>query len=251
MSRKSNDRDDSKRPRESSLDDSNANATNANVFTESLKSEDCVAILHSCMKQLEEEMKKVLHMCEKTKDSQVKGGSQLISLCEAMDFMTNTFEEYGRERQEKDKIIGSMKSDMVNMSERIEKLEKIVDRQEQYSRRNCLLLHGIAVGERENTDDLVLETLNDKSHVDLTLSDLDRTQRIGQKKASSNKPRAVIIKYVSYNTRKRIFLNKKRLKGTQVSITESLTAKTMEAREKHQFRNVWTAGNIVQRWKRK
>ena len=42
--------------------------------------------------------------------------------------------------------------------------------------------------------------------VDLTLSDLGRTHHIGQKKSSSNKPRAVIIKFVSYNARKRFFL---------------------------------------------
>ena len=121
------------------------------------------------------------------------------------------------------------------MNKKIEKLERIVDRQEQYSHCNCLLLHGIAEGERENTNDLV-----EKMHIDLTPSDLDRTHRSG--KASSNKPRAFIIKFVSYNTRKRIFLNKKLLKDTQVSITESLTTKRMgilkEAREKYQFRNV-------------
>ena len=82
-------------------------------------------------------------------------------------------------------------------------------------------------------------------HIDLTPSDLDRTQRIGQRKAPSKKPRATIIKFVSYNTRKFSFLNKKLLKETQVSITENLTAKRMgilkKAREKHQFRNVWTA----------
>ena len=104
-------------------------------------------------------------MCEKTNDTESKGESQLNSLSEAMDFMTNKFEEYERERQEKDKIIDNMKSDMVNMDEKIEKLERIVDRQEQYSRRNCLLLHRIAEGESENTDDLVLETLNEKLHV--------------------------------------------------------------------------------------
>ena len=42
---------------------------------------------------------------------------------------------------------------MVNMNEKIEKLERIVDRQEQFSRRSCFLLHGIAEGERENTDE--------------------------------------------------------------------------------------------------
>ena len=150
-------------------------------------------------------MKKVLQMCEKTKDSQNKGKKQLNWLSESMDFMTNKFEEYKREREEKDKIIDTMKSDMVNMNEKIEKLERIVDRQEQYSRCNCLLLYGIAEGERENTGELVLETLNKKMHIDLTPSDSDRTHHIGQKKASSKKPRVAIIKFGSYNTRKKIF----------------------------------------------
>lgn len=42
---------------------------------------------------------------KKRKDSQIKGKRQLNFLSEAMDFMTNDFEEYERERQEKDKII--------------------------------------------------------------------------------------------------------------------------------------------------
>ena len=134
-------------------------------------------------------------------DSQIKGENQLNSLSEAMNFMTKKFEVSERERQKKDNIIDTMKSDMVN--------------------------------------------INEKMRIDLTSSDLDRTHRIGQRKAPSKKPRAVIIKFVSYNTRKFSFLNKKLLKETQVSIVESLTAKRMgilkKAREKHQFRNVWTA----------
>ena len=90
---------------------------------------------------------------------------------------------------------------MVNMNERIEKLERIVDRQDQYSRRNCLLLHSIAQGRRGNTDGLVLETLYERMHVVLDFSDIDRTYRIGRENASSNKPRAAIIKLVGYNTR--------------------------------------------------
>ena len=89
-------------------------------------------------------------MCEKTKDSQIKGKSQLNSLSEVMDFMTKKYEEYERERQEKDKIIDSMNSDINNMNKKIEKLEKIVNRQEQDSRRNCLLMHCIAEAEAEN-----------------------------------------------------------------------------------------------------
>ena len=44
--------------------------------------------------------------------------------------MTIKFEENGQERQEKNKIIDSMKSDMVNMDQKIDNLERIVDRQE-------------------------------------------------------------------------------------------------------------------------
>ena len=62
LSRKSNDGNDSKRLRESSLDDSIANATNTDVFTESLMSEDCAVILYSCIKKLEEKMKKFSQM---------------------------------------------------------------------------------------------------------------------------------------------------------------------------------------------
>ena len=80
LSSKSNDRDDSKRPRESSFDDSIVNATNADVFIESLKLEDCVAIFYSCIKQLEEEIKNFFQMCERTKDCQIKGERQLKSM---------------------------------------------------------------------------------------------------------------------------------------------------------------------------
>ena len=91
------------------------------------------------------------------------------------------------------------------MNKNFEKIERIVDRLEEYSRRNRLLLHGIPEDERENTDDLVLGTLNEKVHGDLTLSDLDKTHLTCQKNAASNKPKAVIDKCVSCNVSKRTF----------------------------------------------
>ena len=47
-----------------------------------------------------------------------------------------------------------------------------------------------------------------------------------------------------YNSQKKIYINKKLLKETKVSITESLTvqhvAKLKEAKEKYGFNNVWS-----------
>ena len=141
------------------------------------------------------------------KNSQIKGENQLNFLSEAMSCMTNKFDEYKRERLEKDKIIDIVKNDMFNMNEKIEKQEKIVGKQQQqqYLRRNCLLLHGIAEGERENTDALVFEALNEKIHVDFnSIRFRQNTRRIGQKEALSNKQswsRAVIVKFASHNNK--------------------------------------------------
>ena len=46
--------------------------------------------------------------------------------------MSNKFDEYKREREEKERIIDSMKSDMIIMNMQIEKIERIAERQEKY-----------------------------------------------------------------------------------------------------------------------
>lgn len=61
---------------ENLLDGSIANTTNTHIFNEPLKSEDVVAIFYICIQNLEEKMKKILQMSEKTKSSQIKGESQ-------------------------------------------------------------------------------------------------------------------------------------------------------------------------------
>ena len=62
----------------------------------------------------------------------------------------------------KDKIIEDLKSEVDSLSTKIEKLEKLQDQQEQYSRRNCLLVHGIAEEKEEKTDEVIINTLNEK-----------------------------------------------------------------------------------------
>ena len=39
----------------------------------------------------------------------------------------------------------------------VEDLEKMIDMQEQYSRRNCILIHGLKAEKNERTNDKVLE----------------------------------------------------------------------------------------------
>ena len=83
----------------------------------------------------------------------------------------------------------------------------------------------------------------------MSVKDLDRSHRIG-KRNSKSKRRPITIKFISYNNRREIFNNKKQLKGTGVSITESLTAERMRmlktARDQLCFKDVWSIdGRII------
>ena len=95
------------------------------------------------------------------------------------------------------------------IAQRIDKLESLGDRQEQYSQPKYLLVHGIAGTSDENTDNLVRKT-NEKLDVDITENKVDRSHRIGRKK-DGERPRPIIVKLTRYNTRKK-FLQAKKVK---------------------------------------
>ena len=123
------------------------------------------------------------------------------------------------------------------------------DEMEQYSRRNCLVIHGITEHQNENTDRLVIDTINSKLNISLSANDIDRSHRIGSRNNSAGRPRAIIVKLARYNTRAAVFRAKKLLKNTKIMITESLTAQRMTVlkKAKNQFgpRNVWTSDGEI------
>ena len=130
------------------------------------------------------------------------------------------------------------------MSKRVDSLSSQVDKQEQYSRRNCLLLRGIPENKNEKTDDLCLATINEHLELAIIEADIERTHRIGKPRDAGQKSRPIIVKFVRYNDRKNVFNRRKKLKGKNISIMESLTATRMkklkEAREIYEFKIVWT-----------
>ena len=106
----------------------------------------------------------------------------------------------------------------------LDKADRSLDRQEQYSRRNRLLIHGIDEENQENIDEVVINVL--KKEMDE--EDIDRSHCLGNRKPDKSKPRPIIIKFSRYNVRAKIFKNKRKLKGKQISVTESLTKTRME-----------------------
>ena len=115
-----------------------------------------------------------------------------------------------------------------------------MERQKQYSRRNCILIYGLKEEKKKSPDDRVLKLFREELNEEIFLVDLDRTHRIGMKRDSSSKPRPVIVKFAWYNICEKVFKSKKKLKGKNISITGYRMSVLNEAREKFGFKNVWT-----------
>ena len=84
-----------------------------------------------------------------------------------------------------------------------------MERQEQYSRRNYILIHGSKEEKNESAYDRVLKLFREGMNEDVLLADLDRKHRLGGKKSLSSKPRSVIAKLARYNTREKVSKSQK------------------------------------------
>ena len=134
------------------------------------------------------------------------------------------------------KIIKDLKEEATYLRGKVDYITAETDRQGQYSRRNCLLIHGIPENKNGNTDILAMVIIDTKMDIKVAENDIDRTHRIGKPK-NHGKPRPVITTFVRYNDRKNVFSSKKLLKDSGVSITES-TKKLTNATQTFGFRNV-------------
>ena len=127
-------------------------------------------------------------------------------------------------------------------------MEESIDTHQQYSQRNCLLLHGIEETKDEDTDNIALEVRNDDMGLNILKTALDHSHRIGNLK-TKKKSRPIIVTFVRYYDRRDVFVNKKCLKGKGKSVTKSLTAFRMQklknARDEHGFFNVWTVDGKI------
>ena len=146
--------DEPKRQREESPDVSclDSSTSPRNVFAESLESKECVEILMNCLKNLEKEVKELKDLASSNNANQIKGQRQLLDLKETVDFISNRFDDFERDRLEKEKVIEDLKEEVTYLTGKVDDITAETDGQEQYSRRNCLLIHGLPESNNENTD---------------------------------------------------------------------------------------------------
>ena len=138
----------------------------------------------------------------------------------------------------------------------ISTLEERIDDLEQYSSRNCLVITGIPEKEDEKTDEIILDIAKKQLNVDLQPRDIDRSHRIpgGPIRRGNEKSRNIVVKFSTYNARRRVIEQKSRLKSmnNRIFINEQLTKKRStlyyEARKLVKARKVkqaWTYDGLV------
>ena len=71
------------------------------------------------------------------------------------DFITRKFDDYETDQRKKVAIIATLQRDLKSVSMKVENLEKKMNRQEQYSWQNCILIHGSKEKKNKRTYDRV------------------------------------------------------------------------------------------------
>ena len=165
--------------------------------------------------------------------------------------MSAKFDNHEKEMKKKDEKINQLEKTIENLVEKQKSLSSEIDDLEQYSRRNCLVLHGVNESIDENINEIIVKTFSEELGVEINEDDLDRSQgklgkhRLEKPKRKDNKPRPIIVKFARYAVRKEIFMNKKKLKGKRLLITENLTSSRIQllgnAQRKYEVRNVWAS----------
>ena len=140
-------------------------------------------------------MKEIFVLAKSTQEQQIKGEKQLNDLHDSVQFISNKF-KYEEEPAKNNEIIGNLQLQVKTLSSKTSKLEKQADQQEQYSKRNCLLVHGIKEVRGKATDDIIIETISQNLDIDIALYDIGRSHRIGQPRQPGEKQRPIIVKFV-------------------------------------------------------
>lgn len=121
-------------------------------------------------------------------------------------------------------------------------LEVAMDDLEQYSRRNCVLFHGIKEEASEKTTQKVLDILEKDLDVPISRYEIGRTHRLGRKRDGEDaRPRPIIVRFISHRQKRMTFRNVKNLKGKGTFITENLTKQRLSLYKqcKDEFEDVW------------
>jgi len=129
------------------------------------------------------------------------------------------------------------------MSDHGRDLQFVMDRQEQYSRKNSVRIKGVVEQSGEDIEKVTIDTLKKELDLDFENSDIDIVHRVGRRHADV--PRAILVKFMSHKSKEKVMRAKKKAKTVKIQEDLAPGIKRIfdEVSSKHRFLNiesVWT-----------
>lgn len=136
-----------------------------------------------------------------------------------------------------------------SLNDQCDTFRKEINELEQYSRRNCVRIFGVAEKPNENIAEVIVDLAKSQLKLDLSPSSIDRCHRLGKLENSKSQSRSIIVKFTSYATREQFIKSRRLLKGTRIVIKEDLTKANLSllsiTKEHPKVKSAWTQDGRV------
>ena len=93
----------------------------------------------------------------------------------------------------REQISESLRDDNKNLKNELISVKQLIANNEQKSRNNCSVIHGIPESKHDYTDELTLKIINEDVNVSISLENTVRSHRLGPKNSVNTRPRPVIV----------------------------------------------------------
>ena len=135
--------------------------------------------------------------------------------------------EFHTAMKNKDDVIASLSTEVGRLKVCVSKLEERIETNDQYERRDTLVLSGPAIppsNSNENSAQLVKNLIRTNLNIQLDESDFSVAHRIGEKPASQRPDRrGLIVKFCRRSTKTDVLLSARKKKPNNFYVNESLT----------------------------
>ena len=155
------------------------------------------------------------------------------------------------------KELDSVKESLVKLQTELKQIAIQNDDLEQYSRRSCLRISGVAENNNEDVSKLVLD-LAVRIGADIRPEDIDRTHRVGKPMSDNSRAnqgprvpqrnREIIVKFNNYSSRLKFLKGRAKLReqNANIFINEDLTMKRKNLA--YECRKLKKAKSIIKTW---
>lgn len=193
--------------------------------------------------------------------------TELSSIKKSQEFVSHKFDLMEKRLANNEVDVKFLKKENAALKQEIKQVQSQliesknnINNLEQYGRRDCLEIKGIAQNELENTDDIVVAVAK-QTGVTITRDDINISHRLGKNLESSDKKHPkIIVKFISRKIRDSIYSNRAKLFKSnqskssinQIYINESLTKENrklfywcLQYKKNEGFKYLWTKNGVI------